>query len=87
MTVQEKADALIEKIREIYDGYEDVAFDTMDESDGRADDLVHEIALADYNWNKIMELYETDPAEFLEIYGDIAGKDDIDILMDFILKE
>ena len=87
MTVQEKADALIEKIREIYDGYEDVAFDTMDESDGRADDLVHEIALADYNWNKIMELYETDPAEFLEIYGDIADKDDIDILMDFILKE
>ena len=87
MTVQEKADALIEKIREIYDGYEDVAFDTMDESDGRTDDLVHEIALADYNWNKIMELYETDPAEFLEIYGDIADKDDIDIMMDFILKE
>ena len=87
MTVQEKADALIERIREIYDGYEDAAFDTLDESDGRADDLVHEIALADYNWNKIMELYETDPAEFLERYGNLAKMDDIDILQDIILAE
>jgi hypothetical protein len=87
MTVQEKADALIERIRGIYDSYEDVTFDQMDEDDVRADDMVHEIALADYNWNKIMELYESDPAEFLERYGNLAKMDDIDILQDIILAE
>lgn len=87
MTAQERADAIIEKIRGIYESYEDVAFDQMGESDARADDLIREIAQADYNWNKIMQLYETDPAEFLEIYGGIDRMDEIDILMDFILFE
>lgn len=87
MTNRERADAIIERIRRIYDDYEDVAFKQIEEPDSNEAELIREIALADYNWNRIMQLYESDPLEFLETYGDIDQMEDIDILMDWILVE
>ena len=87
MTSHERADAIIERIRKIYDSYEDMAFKQIEEPDSDEGELIREIARADYNYNQIVVLYESDPAEFLEIYGGIDQMDDIDILMDWILAE
>ena len=71
----------------IYDDYEDMAFKQIEEPDSDEAELIREIARADYNYNQIVVLYESDPAEFLETYGGIDQMDDIDILMDWILVE
>lgn len=87
MTSHERADAIIERIRKIYDSYEDTLIRQLEEEDSDEDALAHEIALANYNWEKIMLMYESDPAEFLEVYGGINTMEDIDILVDWILFE
>lgn len=87
MTSHERADAIIERIRKIYDSYEDTLIKQLEEDDADEDALAHEIALANYNWEKIMLMYESDPAEFLEAYGGINTMEDIDILVDWILFE
>lgn len=87
MTNHERADAIIERIRTIYDSYEDTLIKQLEEDDADEDALAHEIALANYNWEKIMMMYESDPAEFLETYGGINLMEDIDILVDWILFE
>ena len=87
MTNPERADAIMERIRRIYDDYEDMAFKQIEEPDSDEAELIREIARADYNWNEIYQLYETDPVQFMELYGDADGKDDTDILMDWILVE
>lgn len=88
MTNQERADAIIERIRRIYEDYQETIMGQF-EGDPEADeeDLVHEIALSDYNWDRIMRMYETDPAEFLKVYGGINLMEDIDVLVDWILFE
>lgn len=87
MTSHERADAIIERIRKIYDSYEDTLIRQLEEEDSDEDALAHEIALANYNWEKIMLMYESDPAEFQEAYGGINTMEDIDILVDWILFE
>ncbi len=87
MTNHERADAIIEKIRQIYDDYEEMAFKQIEEPDSDEAELIREIARADYNYNQIVVLYESDPDKFLEIYGGIDQMEDIDILMDWILFE
>lgn len=87
MTSHERADAIMERIRRIYDDYEEMAFRVIEEPDSNEAELIREIARADFNYNQIVVLYESDPAEFLEIYGGIDQMDDIDILMDWILAE
>ena len=88
MTNQERADGIIERIRRIYEDYQETIMGQL-EDDPDADEagLVHEIALSDYNWDRIMRMYETDPAEFLEVYGGINLMEDIDVLVDWILFE
>ena len=88
MTVQERADAIIDRISRIYEDYQETIMKQM-EDDPESDEalLVREIALADYNWDRIMRLYESDPAEFLEVYGGINLKEDIDVLVDWIIYE
>lgn len=87
MTDLERADAIIERIRGIYESYEDTLTKQLDEPDADEDALAREIALANYNWEKIMLMYESDPAEFLEVYGGINLMEDIDVLVDWILFE
>lgn len=88
MTNHERADAIIERIRRIYEDYQETIMSEL-EDDPEADEaeLIHELALSDYNWNKIMQLYETDPAKFMETYGGINLMEDIDILVEWILFE
>lgn len=87
MTDLERADSIIERIRTIYDSYEDTLIKQLEEDDADEDALAHEIALANYNWEKIMLMYESDPVGFLETYGGINLMEDIDILVDWILFE
>ena len=87
MTNHERADAIIERIRGIYESYEDTLTKQLAEPDADEDALAREIALANYNWEKIMLMYESDPAEFLEVYGGINLMEDIDVLVDWILFE
>lgn len=87
MANHERADAIMERIRRIYDDYEEMAFSVMEEPDSNEAELIREIARADYNYNQIVVLYESDPVEFLEKHGGIDQMEDIDILMDWILAE
>ena len=87
MTAAERRDAILERIRRIYDDYEEVALGQMEEGSADEDALIAEIARADYNWNGIYQMYETDPVQFTELYGDADEKEDIDILMDWILRD
>ena len=89
MTVYERADSIIERIQKIYENYTDditlmLEADTENEKN---DDLAREIARAQYNFEKISELYERDPYEFADKYRDIDSKENIDILMDWLLSE
>ena len=89
MTVYERADSIIERIQKIYENYTDditlmLEADTENEKN---DDLAREIARAQYNFEKISELYELDPYEFADKYRDIDSKENIDILMDWLLSE
>lgn len=77
----------MERIRRIYDDYEEMAFRMIEEPDSNEAELIREIARADYNYNQIVVLYESDPVEFLEKHGGIDQMEDIDILMDWILVE
>lgn len=89
MTVYEKADSIIERIQKIYENYTDditLMLETDTENE-KNDDLAREIARAQYNFEKISELYELDPYEFAEKYGDIDSKENIDILIDWLLSE
>ena len=87
MTNHERADAIMERIRRIYDDYEEMAFRVIEEPDSNEAELIREIARADYNYNQIVVLYESDPVEFMEKHGGIDQMEDIDILMDWILVE
>ena len=87
MTNHERADAIMERIRRIYDDYEEMAFRVIEEPDSNEAEMIREIARADYNYNQIVVLYESDPVEFMEKYGGIDQMEDIDILMDWILVE
>lgn len=87
MTNHERADAIIERIRGIYESYEDTLVGQLEEDEADEDALAHEIALANYNWEKIMLMYKSDPAGFLETYGGINLMEDIDILVEWILFE
>ena len=75
----------MERIRRIYDDYEDMAFREIEEPDSDEAEPIREIARADYNYNQIVVMYESDPVEFLETYGGIDQMEDIDILVDWIL--
>ena len=77
----------MERIRRIYDDYEEMAFSVMEEPDSNEAELIREIARADYNYNQIVVLYESDPVGFLEKHGGIDQMEDVDILMDWILVE
>ena len=88
MTNQERADGIIERIRRIYEDYQETIMGQLeDDPDADESGLIHELALSDYNWDKIMRMYETDPAEFLEAYGGVNLMEDIDVLVDWILFE
>lgn len=90
MTIFERADALIERIAKIYEGYMDsVVLMIIDPDVGSemSDELAAEAARLQYNFEKLNELYELDLFEFVEKYGDFGEKENIDILMDLLLAE
>lgn len=89
MTIYERADALIERIAKIYEGYMDsvVLMIDPDVESETNDELAAEAALLQYNFEKLNELYELDLFEFVEKYGDFGEKENIDILMDLLLAE
>ena len=87
MSEAERRDAILDRIRRIYDDFEEVAVGQIEEGSADEDALIREIARADYNWNKIYQMYECDPVQFMEVYGDADAKEDVDILIDWILYE
>ena len=90
-SVPDHAERIFIRIREVYDSYLEeldalAKDDTIREECG-VHSVEEEAAAVEEHFNEIAELYDDDPVEFCEQYGDIDDMDDEDILLDWLIRE
>ncbi len=87
MTIIEKADMIYNRLENVHNDYVDTITSMLDELGDDTDELLVEIALCTVNMERAAQMYEMDPAAFAEEYAAVETAGNIDILMDFLLRE
>ena len=89
--IPERADEYMERIQCVYDAHMDMLEKMLgDENemiDVNPDDIVRDMVLAEYNFEKLAALYELAPGEFCEYTEKSMAMEDVDIWLDLIMKD
>ncbi len=86
-TTAERADEYMERIQRVHEEHMDMLDKMMDDESVDEDEIVHDMVLAEYNFEQLSILYELAPADFCETVGDAMMMEDIDIWLDLLMKE
>lgn len=90
-SIPDRAERIFVRIREVYDSYIE-ELDALAKDDAIREECgVHsvedEASAVEEHFNDIAELYDDDPVEFCERYGDIDDMEDEDILLDWLIRD
>lgn len=87
-TTPERADEYMERIHQIYDEHMDMLEKMLDdEGTADPDEVVRDMVIAEYNYEKLAELYELDSAAFVETVEKAMTMEDIDVWLDILMRE
>ena len=86
-TTPERANEYMERIQRVYDEHMDMLEKMVEEETADPDEVVRDMVLAEYNYERMAALYELDSSEFIETVENTMAMDDIDIWMDLLMKD
>ena len=82
----ERVDEYMTRIQRVFDEHMDMLEKMMEDESIDEDEIVHDMVLAEYNFEQLSILYELLPADFCEAVGDTMEMEDIDIWLDLLTK-
>lgn len=86
-TTPERANEYMERIQRVYDEHMDMLEKMVEEETADPDEVVRDMVLAGYNYERMAELYELDSSEFVETVENAMAMDDIDVWLDLLMKD
>lgn len=82
----ERVDEYMARIQRVFDEHMDMLEKMMEDESIDEDEIVHDMVLAEYNFEQLSILYELSPDDFCEAVGDTMEMEDIDIWLDLLMK-
>lgn len=86
-TTPERANEYMERIQRVYDEHMDMLEKMVEEETADPDEVVRDMVLAEYNYERMAALYELDSAAFVETVEKAMTMEDIDVWLDILMRE